>query len=163
MDRRTRSGFLSWKVRQSAILRNKFQRGQATLEILIVLLILIPLIFGGIELSRGVALKAALDSGVGVAVRTLSIDPTQWGWSANVVATTVAHNVFGCSGCIVHLAAYNSSGDKIDEGISSLTYGEPFYLEGWVIFTPDIPLITLTPITIRVRHYGVIERINEGT
>jgi hypothetical protein len=159
MEIRSRSGFSSLNNGQSTLLRNRFQRGQATLEILIVLLILIPLIFGGIELSRGVAVRAALDSGVGVAVRTLSIDPTQWDWSANVVATTVAQNVFGCTGCTVHLAAYNSDGDQINEGIGSLTYGEPFYLEGWVVFTPDIPLITLAPITIRVRHYGIIERI----
>jgi Flp pilus assembly protein TadG len=39
--------------------QNHFQRGQATLEIVIVLLILIPLIFGGIEISHGVAVRAA--------------------------------------------------------------------------------------------------------
>jgi hypothetical protein len=66
----------------------------------------------------------------------------------------------GCSApCTVHLEAYNSDGDPIGSGISSLSYGSPFYLEGWVVFAPDIPLLSLAPITIRVRHYGVIERI----
>ena len=35
------------------------RRGQATLEMLIVLLFMIPLLFGAIELSRGVAIRAA--------------------------------------------------------------------------------------------------------
>jgi hypothetical protein len=166
MDHRTRSGFLSWKVRQSAILRNKFQRGQATLEILLVLIILIPLIFGGIELSRGVAVRAALDSGVGVAVRALSIDPTQWGWSANVVATTVAQNVFGSAGLgTVHLEAYDSADQLISDpgnNLQNLPYGTPFCLVGWVNYSPVIPLLTLSPgyIPIRVRHCGIIERID---
>jgi hypothetical protein len=158
--RRSRSGFICSKIGQPNFRRNRFQRGQATLEILIVLLILIPLIFGGIELSRGVAIRSALDSGVGIAARTLSIDPTQWDWSANLVATTVTNNILGCiAPCIVHLEAYTSSGTLINEGISSLSYGAPFYLVGWVVFSPEIPLLNPGPITIRVRHYGVIERI----
>jgi Flp pilus assembly protein TadG len=165
MGGRTRSGFHSWKIRQSAILKNRFQRGQATLEILIVLLILIPLIFGGIELSRGVAVRAALDSGVGVAVQALSIDPSQsqYAWAANVVATTVAQNVFGSAGLgPVNFEAHNSVDTIIDrDEFAALNYGEPFCIVGWVDYSPLIPLLTLAPgsVRIRVRHCGIIERI----
>jgi hypothetical protein len=145
--------------------KRSFQRGQATLEILIVLLILIPLIFGGIELSRGVAVRAALDSGVGVAVQALSIDPSQWTWSTNVVATTVAQNVFGSAGLgTVHFEAHNSADVIIDSAtFSNLAYGEPFCIVGWVDFTPLIPLIALPSpghIKIQVRHCGIIQRID---
>jgi hypothetical protein len=135
-------------------------RGQAMLEILIVLIFLIPLIFGGIELSRGVAVRSALDSGVGVAVRGLAINPDQWVWAANVVAQTVQQNVFGSAGVgTAHLEAYNGAGGRIDADIDLLSYGAPFYLEGWVEYTPQIPLMNLSTLTIRVRHYGVMERI----
>jgi hypothetical protein len=141
----------------------RFQRGQAMLEILIVFIFLIPLIFGGIELSRGVAVRAALDSGVGVAARALAVDPTQWSWAGIVVTQTVEQNVFGMAGIgEPHLEAYDSAGVQIDGDISLLSYGAPFYLVGWATYTPEIPLISLSPVsmTIRVRHYGVIERMN---
>jgi Flp pilus assembly protein TadG len=139
-------------------------RGQASLEILIVLIFLLPLIFGAIELSRGVAVRASLDSGVGAAVRALAIDPTQWSWSANVVAQAVAQNVFGDAGLgTVHFEAYDSSGTQLTSGqFAALSYGAPFCLVGWVDYSPVIPLISLSPssITIRVQHCGVVERIN---
>jgi hypothetical protein len=139
------------------------QRGQASLEILIVLIFLIPLIFGAIELSRGVAVKSSLDSGVGLAVRALSVDPTNWGWATGLVATTVAQNVFGNTGLgTVHVEAFDTSGTQLSQGqFAALSFGAGFYIEAWVEYTPDIPLLNLTPsyITIRARHYGIIERI----
>jgi len=142
----------------------KIQPGQASLEVLIVLIILIPLIFGAIELSRGVAIKSSLDSGVGLAVRALSVDPNNWGWSSTLVSTTVAQNVFGSAGLgTVNFRAYDSSGTQLDQTqFAALNYGAGFYIEAWVVYTPEIPLISLSPasITIRARHYGIIERIN---
>jgi hypothetical protein len=49
--------------------------------------------FRGIELSRGVAIRQALDSGSGAAVRPLSLDPTQWSFAGNVVQQGVNQNV----------------------------------------------------------------------
>jgi|WetSurMetagenome_2_1015567.scaffolds.fasta_scaffold184887_2 hypothetical protein len=142
----------------------KFQSGQASLEILIVLIFLIPLIFGAIELSRGVAVKSSLDSGVGLAVRALSVDPSNWSWAGTVMDTTVAQNVFGSTGLgPVNFAAYNSSGISLSQAeFAALNYGAGFYIEAWVIYTPEIPFLPLTPasITIRARHYGIIERID---
>src|SRR4051812_48377542 len=53
--------------------------GQASVEALLVLVLMGLLIFGGIELSRGVAIRQALDSGAGASVRALALDPGQWG------------------------------------------------------------------------------------
>jgi hypothetical protein len=142
----------------------KFQSGQASLEILIVLIILIPLIFGAIELSRGVAVKSSLDSGVGLAVRALSVDPNNWSWAGTVMDTTVAQNVFGSAGLgPVNFAAYDSSGISLSAAeFAALNFGAGFYIEAWVVYTPEIPFLPLMPasITIRARHYGIIERID---
>jgi hypothetical protein len=142
----------------------KIQPGQASLEVLIVLIILIPLIFGAIELSRGVAVKSSLDSGVGLAVRALSVDPGNWGWSSTLVSKTVAQNVFGSAGLTdFTFRAYDSADNPLSSvQFAALTYGAGFYIEASVRYTPQIPLISLTPsfITIRARHYGIIERID---
>jgi len=165
MEIRTRTGFSSLNNRQSTKLRNRFQRGQAMLEILIVLLILIPLIFGGIELSRGVAVRSSLDSGVGVAVQALSIDPTQWGFAGTVVQQAVDQNVFGSAGLdpFVHLEARDFNDLPIGD-LTVLPYGAPFCIVGSVGYSAMVPLLpSLMPITIRVRHCGIIQRIIEGT
>jgi hypothetical protein len=124
-------------------------------------MILIPLIFGAIELSRGVAVKSSLDSGVGLAVRALSVDPFNWSWAGTVVDKTVAQNVFGSAGLgPVNFEAYDSSGTRLNQlQFQALTYGAGFYIVAWVVYTPEIPLLPLSPITIRARHYGIIERI----
>jgi hypothetical protein len=161
---RFRGARFSFREGQSRGFR-RIQPGQASLEILIVLLFLIPLIFGAIELSRGVAVKSSLDSGVGLAVRALSVDPSNWSWAGTVVDTTVAQNVFGTSGLglPVNFRAYDSSGTQLSQAqFAALNYGAGFYIEAWVVYTPEIPLLPLTPasITIRARHYGIIERID---
>ena len=137
------------------------------LEILVVLLILIPLIFGGIELSRAVAVRGALDSGVGVMAQAISIDPRpdQWTWAAKVVQDTVNQNVFGTAGLdpFVSLAAYDSSGAEIiypKDNMQNLAFGAGFCLKGWVKYTPLIPLLPLPPITLLVQHCGVIEKVD---
>lgn len=142
----------------------KFSRGQATLEMLVVLMILIPLIFGAFELSRGIAVRAALDSGVGVGVRALSLDPTQLSWVRDVVESTLDQNVFGTSG-----VTFNSSTDvyttlscssSTPQSIEGSSFGTTFCLIGEADFKPEIPFITNTQINIRVCHCGLIERVS---
>jgi Flp pilus assembly protein TadG len=140
----------------------RMRRGQASLEILLVLFILIPLVFGGIELSRAVSVRAALDSGVGVAARALSLDNSsgQWIWAAVMVDTTVQQNVFGSTGVeVVNVYATTITGSTpID--ITNLGFSDPFCIVGETHFTPDIPFLTNQRILIRVRHCGIIEEIN---
>jgi len=58
-------------------------------ELLLALLILVLVTYAGIELSRGVAIRQALDSGTAASVRALSLDPTQWTYSSNLVQQSV--------------------------------------------------------------------------
>jgi Flp pilus assembly protein TadG len=143
--------------------RIRLGRGQAMLEILLVLLILIPLIFGGIELSRAVSIRSALDSGVAVAARTLSLDPSQWAWASGVVNDSVDQNVFGSAGVekpITLFAADSCSSDTAID-ITALSFGDSFCLIGQTHFTPDIPFLTTTKIRIRVCHCGLIEKLGD--
>ncbi|MBU4353053.1 MAG: pilus assembly protein, partial [Nanoarchaeota archaeon] len=101
------------------------QRGQAVLEFLLVLMILVPLLFGGIELARGVGIRHALDSGVGVATRALSLDPAQWNWSVSVINQTVSGNPLGGgSVSAVTVTVYNAGGAQITSAtLASLPFG----------------------------------------
>jgi hypothetical protein len=132
--------------------------GQASVEALLVLMLLGLLIFGGIELSRGVAVRQALDSGCGAAVRALSLDPGQWSFSANLVQQSVQQNVMG-GGPATSLKVYDSSNTlRSSAWLSGSPFGTTFILEASAPFQTDIPFLTDQAITIRVRHYGIVER-----
>jgi len=132
---------------------------------LVVLFLLVPILFGAIEISRGVAIRAALDSGVGIAVRALSLDttqPTQFDWARTNIQSTVEQNVFGDSGVGgVTLTYLDSSGFDIGEGgVAALQQGEIFCIVGAVPYQPSVPLMPLSSINITVRHCAVMERIS---
>ncbi len=141
-------------------LARNHQRGQAVLEFLLVLMILVPLLFGGIELARGVGIRHALDSGVGVARRALSLDPAQWDGSVSVINQAVSGNPLGGgSVSAVQVTAYNAGGSVINSSaLASLPFGAAFRLAASVTYTPVIPLVGGQAVTIRVSHWGIIER-----
>ena len=136
------------------------RRGQASVELLLVLLILVPLLFGGIELARGVGIRSSLDSGVGVATRALSLDPEQWAWSTSVINQAVNDNILGGgSVSAVSVRVYNASGNQISStALAALPFGVSFRLEASCTYTPDIPLVGGQTVTIRVSHWGIVER-----
>ena len=136
------------------------QKGQASVELLLVLLILVPLLLGGIELARGVGIRSSLDSGVGVATRALSLDPSQWAWSTSVINQAANDNILGGgSVSAITVRIYNASGTQINpNAFASLPFGTSFRLEASCAYTPDIPLVGGQTVTIRVSHWGIVER-----
>lgn len=136
------------------------QAGQAVLEFLLVLMILVPLLFGGIELARGVGIRHALDSGVGLAARALSLDPTQWNWAVSVVNQAVSDNPLGGgSVSAVTVTVYNAGGAQINAAtLTNLPFGSAFRLAASVTYTPEIVLVGGQTVTIRVSHWGIVER-----
>ena len=141
-------------------LAHNHSKGQAVLEFLLVLMILVPLLFGGIELARGVGLRHALDSGAGVATRALSLDPTQWTWANSVINQAVSGNPLGGgSVSAVTVTVYNAGGSVINSSaLASLPFGAAFRLAASVTYTPEITLVGGQTITIRVSHWGIVER-----
>jgi len=128
---------------------------------LLVLLILIPLLFGGIELARGVGIRHSLDSGVGVASRALSLDPAQWSWARQVIQDSVTYNVLGGGTATAPtVRAFNSAGTQLSSGqLASLGFGETFRLEAATTYTPWLPLVSGggRQVTIIVSHWGIVE------
>jgi len=129
-------------------------------ELLLALIILVPLLLGGIELARGVGIRHSLDSGAGVAARALSLDPTQWTWATNTINQAVQDNILG-GGSVgaVTVKVYNAGGSQItSSALASLPFGSSFRLEASCTYTPEIALVGGQTVTIRVSHWGIVER-----
>ena len=134
------------------------RKGQAAVEALLVLMILVLVIFGGIELSQGVAVRQALDSGAGAAVRALSLDPAQWSFAGDVVQQGVNQNVMEAN-VATNLQVYDSAGNlRSSAWLSGSPFGTSFILEASAPFQADIPFLSEPVMTIRVRHWGIVER-----
>ena len=141
-------------------LDDKYKKGQASVELVLILLILVPLLVGGIELARGVGIRHALDSGVGVATRALSLDPGQWSWATTIINQAVQRNILG-GGSVgpVNVTAYDAGGSSIaPTALASLPFGSPFRLDASCTYTPEIPLVGGQVVTINVSHWGIVER-----
>ena len=136
----------------------KDNRAQASVEALLVLMLLALLVFGGVELSRGVAVRQALDSGCGAAVRALSLDPGQWSFAVNLIQQSVQQNVMG-AGPVVSVQVYDSANTpRSSAWLSGSPFGTVFVLEASAPFQADIPFLPNSPMSIRVRHWGIVER-----
>ena len=137
---------------------NQGQRGQAAAEALLVLMILLLVIFGGIELSRGVAIRQALDSSASMATRALSLDPTQWSYAQNILQEGIKQNVMGGE-LSTHLQVYDAAGVlRSSAWLSGSPFGTTFILEASAPFQADIPFLSEPVLTIRVQHWGIVER-----
>jgi Flp pilus assembly protein TadG len=132
--------------------------GQASVEALLVLMILGMLIFGGIELSQGVAVRQALDSGTGAAARALSLDPAQWSFALGVIQQSVDQNVMGANPSVTVQVMDSTGNLRSAAWLSGSPFGTTFILEASAPFQVSIPFLPASATTIRVRHWGIVER-----
>lgn len=133
-------------------------KGQAAVEALLVLMVLAMVIFGGIELSRGVAMRQALDSSAGAAVRALSLDPTQWSYAKNLIQEGTNQNVMGTAEATT-IQVFDAAGTpRSSAWLSGSPFGTTFILEASAPFQADIPFLSEPIMTIRVQHWGIVER-----
>jgi hypothetical protein len=134
------------------------QKGQAAVEALLVLMILVLVIFGGIELSRGVAIRQALDSSAGAAVRALSLDPSQWSYARDLIQDETNQNVMGAN-VGTSLQVFDAAGTpRSSAWLLGSPFGTAFILEASAPFQADIPFLSGPVMTIRVQHWGIVER-----
>ena len=133
-------------------------KGQAAVEALLVLMVLALVIFGGIELSRGVAMRAALDSSAGAAVRALSLDPSQWNYAKNLIQEGTNQNVMSTVEATT-IQVFDAAGTpRSSAWLSGSPFGTTFILEASAPFQADIPFLSEPIMTIRVQHWGIVER-----
>jgi len=135
-----------------------WRAGQVAVEALLVVIIFGLLIFGGIELSRGVSVRQALDSGTGAATRALSLDPAQWGFATNLVQQSVNQNVMGTQPQVTMQVYDTSNTPRSSAWLSGSPFGTGFVIEAAIPFQADIPFLPDSAVTIRVRHWGIVER-----
>lgn len=134
------------------------RRGQAAVEALLVVMLLAILIFGGVELARGVAIRQALDSGTGAAVRALSLDPAGWNYARDLIQAGADQNVMG-EEVAVSLRVLDAGGSAQSSAwLSGSPFGTGFLLEASAPFQADIPFLSEPLLTISVRHWGIVER-----
>jgi Flp pilus assembly protein TadG len=121
-------------------------------------MVLAMVIFGGIELSRGVAMRQALDSSAGAAVRALSLDPTQWSYAKNLIQEGTNQNVMGTVEATT-IQVFDAAGTpRSSAWLSGSPFGTTFILEASAPFQADIPFLSEPIMTIRVQHWGIVER-----
>lgn len=140
------------------LVSKSWRAGQVAVEALLVVMLFGLLIFSGIELSRGVAIRQALDSGTGAATRALSLDPAQWGFATDLVQQSVNQNVMGTQPPVT-LQVYDISNSlRSSAWLSGSPFGTSFVIEAAVPFQAEIPFLPDSAVTIRVRHWGIVER-----
>ena len=141
--------------------RQYTHRGQASLELLLALLVLIPLFFGGWELARGISLRQALDSGADLAAQALSLDPTDTQYADWVIHEQVRRSAL-CPGCAdqVQWCVAVESGQCVTPSPSTIPtdFGTNFVVQACVPFTPSVPLAPLAPTRVCTSYFGKVEQ-----
>ncbi len=139
------------------------ERGQATVEMLLVVLILTLISLGAFEIARGYAIKQSMDVGVAKAVRGLSIDSSQWAWADSTIRNEVGGNVLGGGyGASLSLEIRDRWGNAITPAQlndpATMPYGSVFWIRASVPYLPHAPFLNLTTRQIEIWHSGVIQR-----
>jgi Flp pilus assembly protein TadG len=132
------------------------ERGQATLELLITLLLLLPILFGGLSLAQGYSACHALENGTAVAARQIALNPNAWMTALMDVQTAVDGSLLGGTGSNVTCNIHAEDGNAADP--STLAFGERFSVTCSVPFEAQIPFVSTAPRTLQTIHYEVMER-----
>ncbi len=138
------------------------QRGQATVELLLVLFIVALLIFGAFSLGQGITLKHALDVAAEKAARLLSIDPSDYSSAEALIRSEVDANLLGGHyGQSVSIGLYDADTEAaITAGdLDAAAFSYRFIVQVSVPFEASVPLLNLTGRTISAAHYGIVDRI----
>ena len=138
------------------------RRGQGTLEALFVLMVLILLVFGGLEVAQGVILKHALDVGTEKAARVLAINPSDYATAESIIRDEVTGNLLGHGyGSQVTVRLYDASTvtEITAADLAAQGFGYRFMVGTELVWTPDIPLMNAGDATIVSMHHGVVDRI----
>ena len=138
------------------------ERGQATVELLLILFVFVVLLFGAFELGKGIALKHALDVATEKAARLLSIDPTDFGSADALIRAEVNGSLLGGGyGSLVTIGLYDADtqGPITPDDVATAPFSYRFLVQASVPFAADVPFLDLTGRTITAAHYGIVDRI----
>jgi hypothetical protein len=154
--------FAALRAGSSAFCLHPLQRGQASVELVLILFIVVVLMFGAFSLGQGVAVKHALDVATEKAARLLSINPGDFGAADLLIRREVDASVLGGGyGSLVgiSLADADTGAPITDSDLSNAGFGYRFLVQTEVPFLADVPFLALAARTITAAHYGLVDRV----
>mgnify|MGYP005811875657 CR=1 FL=1 len=149
-------------------------RGQATLEMLLVLLVLVPLLFGGYELARAISIRQALDAGTDLAAQAMGTFPTRPDYAEQLIRDQLNASALcpscGNSAALRWCVSVNQGPCVTAPTAADLApmfetcnlyepddwYGCPFYIKAQLPFRMSVPFVPLAPITLSTGYHGVV-------
>jgi Flp pilus assembly protein TadG len=131
-------------------------RGQAGVEMLVVMLLLVPLLLGGFSLAQGYSARHALENGTAVAARQIALQPDAWTAALAGVEATVDGSLLGGAGGAVTCQVRDRWGAAVDP--QDLPFASPFSVTCSVPFQAELPFLPTAPRLLASTHYEVMER-----
>lgn len=132
------------------------ERGQATLELLLVLGLLGALLFGALSLGQGYSTRHALDNATALAARQIALAPGTWEHALKGVGLAVAGSLWGGDAGAVTCGVYDALGAPVDPAY--LPFGSRFAVTCRAPFQAAIAFVSTSPRTLTVTHYEIMER-----
>jgi Flp pilus assembly protein TadG len=132
------------------------EQGQAGIETLFVVLLLVPLLLGGLSLAQGYSARHALENGTAVAARQIALAPADWTTALASVQVAVDHSLLGSAGSGVTCQVQDAWGGAVDP--TTLAFGAGFSVTCSLPFEADIPFTATAPRTLEAVHHEVMER-----
>ena len=132
------------------------KQGQAGIETLFVVLLLVPLLLGGLSLAQGYSGRHALENGTAVAARQIALAPADWTTALASVQVAVDHSLLGSAGSHVTCQVQDAWGGAVDP--TTLAFGAGFSVTCSLPFEADIPFTATVPRTLQAVHHEVMER-----
>jgi len=137
------------------------ERGQGTVEILLVLLVLLPILFGAFSLAQGIILKHNLDVSVEKAARVLSVNPSDYAYAESLIRSEVDGGLLGGGygqRVVVRLYDAVTRAEISPADLAGAGFGYRFVVQAETPWRADIPFLSSGPQTISVLHFGMVER-----
>lgn len=137
------------------------ERGQGTVEVLLVLLVLLPLLIGAFSLGQGIVLKHALDVATEKAARVLSINPSDYDYAETIVRSEVESSLLGAGygqRVTIHLYDALTQTEISPADLDAAGFGYRFAVRADLTWRADIPFLTSEPQVISALHFGIVER-----
>ena len=143
-------------------MRRHTERGQATVEMVVVLMLLILLVFGAFEFAQGMMLKHALDVGTEKAARLLAINPGDYATAEDTVCGEVDAIALGAGyGAQTTVRLYDADtwSQIAPADLAAAPFGYRFLVGAELTWQPRVPFMTLSDTFIAAAHHGVVDRI----
>jgi len=115
------------------------ERGSGSIEMLLVMLILLPLVFGGLEFARAASLKHSLGVGAWAAARHLSLDPWDESGAEDLVRQAVANALGGDPDAVRVTFTFDSP---------TRSFGSRLTVHAEMDYQALVPFLNLAPRTL---------------